>query len=244
MAGSRSTRASTKRTAGRRRAVGTRDRVIAHLAGADEIADPTGMASTRLAEAVGYPGSSVAFAQLLSGMERDGLIQREVRGKRTYRITLADGVSAARAGQAAAIRPAAPGVPGSGARAELDGERRRLPAPPATAPAGFDYDELARRLLVQIVRRLAAAPADMQQTVAALELELATAWSRHGTLTAENVRLREELVRTQRDLDSEREINRNAAVGDELSDAEVVLLGALLSQEHDSEGQESGATAS
>ena len=46
------------------------------------------MASTRLAEAVGYPGSSVAFAQLLSGMERDGLINREVRGKRTYRITL------------------------------------------------------------------------------------------------------------------------------------------------------------
>ena len=46
------------------------------------------MASTRLAEAVGYPGSSVAFAQLLSGMERDGLISREVRGKRTYRIAL------------------------------------------------------------------------------------------------------------------------------------------------------------
>jgi hypothetical protein len=60
----------------------------------DEIADPTGMASTRLAEAVGYPGSSVAFAQLLSGMERDSLIAREVRGKRTYRITLADGAAA------------------------------------------------------------------------------------------------------------------------------------------------------
>jgi len=45
-------------------------------------------ASTRLAVAVGYPGSSVAFAQLLSGMERSGLIEREVRGKRTYRIRL------------------------------------------------------------------------------------------------------------------------------------------------------------
>ena len=72
----------------RRRAVGTRDRIIAHLALVAEVADGTGMASTRLAEAVGYPGSSVAFAQLLSGMERDGLISREVRGKRTYRITL------------------------------------------------------------------------------------------------------------------------------------------------------------
>jgi hypothetical protein len=255
MAGSRSARAGSKRTAGRRRAVGTRDRIIAHLAGADEIADPAGMASTRLAEAVGYPGSSVAFAQLLSGMERDGLIAREVRGKRTYRITLADGVSAARAGLAAglagpgagptaAIRPGPPAISGSAGRAELDGNGRRVPAPPATAPAGFDYDELARRLLVQVVRRLAATPADTQQTVAALELELATAWSRHGTLTAENVRLREELVRTQRDLDSVRELNRKAAASDELSDAEVVLLEGLLTPERNSEGQESGATAS
>jgi hypothetical protein len=252
MAGSRSARAGSKRTAGRRRAVGTRDRIIAHLAAVDEIADPTGMASTRLAEAVGYPGSSVAFAQLLSGMERDGLIVREVRGKRTYRITLADGAAAARPGLAAslaagpgtAIRPGLPAISGTGGRAELDGNGKRLPSPLAMAPAEFDYDELARRLLVQVVRRLAATPADLQQTVAALELELATAWSRHGTLTAENVRLREELVRTQRDLDSARELTRKAAVSDDLSEAEVVLLEGLLTREHNSEGQESGATAS
>lgn len=256
MAGSRSARAGSKRTAGRRRAVGTRDRIIAHLAAVDEIADPTGMASTRLAEAVGYPGSSVAFAQLLSGMERDGLIAREVRGKRTYRITLADGAAAARPGLAAslaagpgavpgtAIRPGLPAISGTGGRAELDGNGKRLPSPPAMAPAEFDYDELARRLLVQVVRRLAATPADLQQTVAALELELATAWSRHGTLTAENVRLREELVRTQRDLDSARELTRKAAVSDDLSEAEVVLLEGLLTRELGSEGQESGATAS
>ena len=246
MAGSTSARAGTKRTAGRRRAVGTRDRIIAHLAASEEIADPAGMASTRLAEAVGYPGSSVAFAQLLSGMERDGLIAREVRGKRTYRIALADGASAVRAalstGPAAAMRP--PAVSGSGARAGLDGDGARRPSSPAPAPAGFDYDELARRLLVQVVRRLAATPADLQQTVAALELELATAWSRHGTLTAENVRLREELVRAQRDLDSARELTRKAAASDELSEAEVVLLERLLEPEHNTEGQESGATAS
>ena len=256
MAGSRPARAGSKRTAGRRRAVGTRDRIIAHLAAADEIADPTGMASTRLAEAVGYPGSSVAFAQLLSGMERDGLIAREVRGKRTYRITLADGAAAARPGLAAslaagpgavpgtAIRPGLPAISGTGGRAQLDGNGKRLPSPPAMAPAEFDYDELARRLLVQVVRQLAATPADLQQTVSTLELELATAWSRHGTLTAENVRLREELVRTQRDLDSARDLNRKAAVSDDLSEAEVVLLEGLLTQEHNSEGQESGATAS
>ena len=248
MAVSRSARAGTKRTAGRRRAVGTRDRIIGYLAETAEITDPSGMASTRLAEAVGYPGSSVAFAQLLSGMERDGLIAREVRGKRTYRITLADGVSATRAamaaGAAAAAGPAAIRQAAvSGSRPGLNGEASRLTAPPG-ASAGFDYDELARRLLVQVVRRLSATPADVQQTVAALELELATAWTRHGTLTAENVRLREELVRTQRDLDSARELNRKAAASDELSEAEVVLLEGLLTQEHNSEGQESGATAS
>ena len=74
------------RNPGRRtRALGTRGRVLSYLADG-EIGDPKGMASTVLAEAVGYPGSSAAFAQLLSGMERSGLIEREIRGKRTYRI--------------------------------------------------------------------------------------------------------------------------------------------------------------
>ena len=238
MAGSRTTRAGIKRTGGRRRAVGTRDRVVAHLAAVTVIADQAGMASTRLAEAVGYPGSSVAFAQLLSGMERDGLIEREVRGKRTYRITLADGMAtvaaaaAARANgvsRAAGIRPA--GM--SGMRAETSA---------AAFPAGLDYDELARRLLVQVVRRLAATPGDLEQTAANLERELATALTRHGTLTAENVRLREQLMQTQRELDLARELNRKAAVTTELSQAEVVLLDGLLTTRRENDEQESGAT--
>ena len=78
-----------RRRASRKRAVGTREHIIAYLADTQELFDPGGMASTRLAAAVGYPGSSVAFAQLLSGMERSGLIERDVRGKRTYRIRMA-----------------------------------------------------------------------------------------------------------------------------------------------------------
>jgi hypothetical protein len=95
------------------------------------------MASTRLAEAVGYPGSSVAFAQLLSGMERDGLINREVRGKRTYRITL----SAQPAARLAAER----GGP----------DDAGLPALPVAFPAVIDYDELADRVIMRLLRRLA-----------------------------------------------------------------------------------------
>jgi hypothetical protein len=318
-AGSRSTRAGTKRSI-RRRAVGTRDKIISHLATVDEINDPAGMASTRLAEAVGYPGSSVAFAQLLSGMERDGLIIREIRGKRTYRITLpADAVAAVAAGA---------GVDGAGAGLGGRGSGKGLPgtslggsglgtglgtglgngATAATgqagglaasafggalaASAGVDYDELARRLLVQVVRRLAATSlphaavdlatvdvpgavaesrpagktdgteadgasagdlnsgqeladaagpdtetqdtgareterAALRQTVAGLERELATAWSRHGSLTAENARLREQLREAQRDLARER--TRRAQITNELNQAEVVLLERLLS---------------
>ena len=88
-----------RKKASRKRAVGTREHIVAYLADAHELFDRGGMASTRLAAAVGYPGSSVAFAQLLSGMERSGLIERDVRGKRTYWIRL--GPAAAAAGRSA-----------------------------------------------------------------------------------------------------------------------------------------------
>jgi ApbE superfamily uncharacterized protein (UPF0280 family) len=251
MAGSRTARAGTKRTIIRRRAVGTRDRIIAHLAAVAEITDTTGMASTRLAEAVAYPGSSVAFAQLLSGMERDGLIAREVRGKRTYRITLARGAAAARrAGAAPAAAPAVTsGVTSAGtvpagvsADAVTAAAMAATSADMAATAGGMDYDELARRLLVQVIRRLAATPSDLEQTVAGLERELATAWSRQGTLSAENVRLREQLQRTQHDLDLARRRNRRVAITDELDSAEVVVLERLLAPEQEGDVKQPPAT--
>ena len=103
------------------------------------------MASTRLSEAVGYPGSSVAFAQLLSGMERDGLINREVRGKRTYRITLS-------------AQPAAR----LGAEPVRADNAAALPAVPVAFAAVIDYDELADRVIMRLLRRLAElSPAEL-----------------------------------------------------------------------------------
>jgi hypothetical protein len=301
-AGSKTARVGTKRSPIRRRAVGTRDKVITHLAAVEEVADPSGMASTRLAEAVGYPGSSVAFAQLLSGMERDGLIVREVRGKRTYRITLPGGP---------AVREAMPVSPAA-AVGDTALPSAASAAASARPTAEFDYDELARRLLIQVVRRLAASSADslgttdalgalsaleptaaeapageapageapkaaagpaaggsaaggsaaggsaaggseaavpdaeraaLEQTVAGLERELATAWTRHGTLTAENAKLREQLWEAQRSLDRARERERDKPpITDELNRAEVVLLDRLLSPARDDEDQRPGAT--
>jgi hypothetical protein len=214
--------------------VGTRERIMAYLAEAGELDDANGMASTQLAAAVGYPGSSVAFAQLLSGMERSGLIAREIRGKRTYRIGL---------GPARAVGPARV-VSGVGAGAAVPG----VPEASGAGAAGFDYDELARRLLVQVVRRLAAAdpgadppeaspapdqPASpdqlaLQETVSGLEYELATAWTKHGKLAEENVRLREQLKAAQRSLALAAEQVRRLPAGTDLNDSEVVLLQRLL----------------
>jgi hypothetical protein len=232
-----------KRTA-RKRAVGTREHIVAYLTKVNELFDANGMASTQLAAAVGYPGTSVAFAQLLSGMERSGLIEREVRGKRTYRISLgpahvSGSGGAARAsgipgvGMAAGVTEAGGGV-GVGGGIGVGGEAANIGV--GIGAAGFDYDELARRLLVQVVRRLAAAEPEashpdrsaLQETVTGLEYELATAWTKHGKLAEENVRLREQLRAAQRSLALAAERVRRLPVSTDLDRSEVVLLQRLL----------------
>ena len=87
----------------------------------------------------------MAFAQLLSGMERDGLINREVRGKRTYRITLS-------------AQPAAR----LGAEPVRADNAAALPAVPVAFAAVIDYDELADRVIMRLLRRLAElSPAEL-----------------------------------------------------------------------------------
>ena len=241
--------------------MGTREHIIAYLTEVNELFDGNGMASTQLAAAVGYPGSSVAFAQLLSGMERSGLIEREVRGKRTYRISLrpAHAIVAGGGARAAGMPEVAmaAGVGGSGGvGAAIGGVGAAIGS--GTGAAAFDYDQLARRLLVQVVRRLAAAEpqagqlgadqldadqldADqltpdplgpdrvaLQETVTGLEYELATAWTKHGKLAEENVRLREQLRAAQRSLALVAERVRRLPVSSDLDRSEVVLLQRLL----------------
>jgi hypothetical protein len=259
-----------KRTS-RKRAVGTREHIIAYLAQASELFDANGMASTQLAAAVGYPGSSVAFAQLLSGMERSGLIEREVRGKRTYRISLGSAQAspgsvavgpgrvavgsgsvaagprggarrASEAGAAASLAGAgaAASLAGAGAAASLAGADGGGLEVPGGAEAAFDYDELARRLLVQVVRRLAGTdagseqkdPAVLQETVTGLEQELASAWTRHGKLAEENIRLREQLKVAQQSLALARDRLRELPATADLDRSELALLQRLLSPEY------------
>jgi hypothetical protein len=256
----------------RTRALGIRDRVMSYLAGG-EVSDAKGMAAAVLAEGVGYPGSSAAFAQLLSGMERSGLIDRQIRGKRTYRIAAlehanpgaaepgaratvsrgGEGAAAARGGQGTAASRA-------GQRAVAGGTGGRPGAdllPAGSDAAGFDYDELARRLLIQVVRRLAtaqddgpppeseaAADAAAQQTVASLESKLASATSRQRKLAAENAELRKQLKAAQHSLAQAEERARAARVTGELGGPELQLLERLLSASRDQAGRQEEAGAS
>jgi len=168
-------------------------------------------------------------------MERSGLIERDVRGKRTYRIRL--GPMAAAGADADADAGGGPAGADAGAGAGL---------------AGFDYDELARRLLAQVVRRLAgtvpggagagagaaaaapaAAPAApdlavLRETVAGLEYELADAWTKHGKLAEENVKLREQLRTAEQSLALARESLRRLPIAADLDSTEVLVLQRLL----------------
>ena len=210
------------------------------------------MASTLLAAEVGYPGSSIAFAQLLSGMERSGLIEREVRGKRTYRIAAVPGAAAA---MAATERKTARPASGPGRTA------RRITATPvgerddtSLAPVGegdIDYDELARRLRVQVVRRLASPPQErapagtdddtQEHTVAGLEQELASVRTMQGTLSAENARLREQLQAARRSLTLAQDRASSRQVSAQLDAAEVGLLERLLARS-ETQGSEGAGT--
>jgi hypothetical protein len=255
----------------RKRAIGTRDRVMSYLTAVGEVRDGNGMASTVLAEAVGYPGSSVAFAQLLSGMERSGLIRREIRGKRTYLITPAAPAAPPALGMSrrrAAAGPEGSAGSGTGAAARragddlpAAGERTQGLVVAAKGAGDFDYDELARRLLVQVVRRLAASPAaapapraeqaaaaaaddrPLENTVASLERKLVNARSRQRKLTAENAKLREQLREARHNLALARERSSQGGVTGQLDSSEVVLLERLLSSAREKGGHEEQAGA-
>ncbi|GAA1948178.1 hypothetical protein GCM10009798_04180 [Nocardioides panacihumi] len=140
-----------------------RIRIRQLLATSGPIVDPSGYATGVLKDAVGYTGSSVAFIQLIAAMDREGEIQREIRGKRTYKI---EGVGVPPTPSAGALHPAdqasaveaiaAPGLPAVEIDYKLLAQAiiRELAAEVRPAAAADDdrlaaeRDEYARRLAV------------------------------------------------------------------------------------------------
>ncbi len=112
-----------------RRAV--RQQLGDYLVQCGPVEDPSGRATAKFRAAVGYDGSEAAFSQLIASMARAGQLTREIKGKRTYRITTM--------------------APSPNTSTGQD--------PPALASesvdqADMDYDELASALLVQVVQAL------------------------------------------------------------------------------------------
>ncbi|MGH9087868.1 MAG: hypothetical protein ACRDYZ_07120 [Acidimicrobiales bacterium] len=233
------------------KAVGTRDRVVAWLAANGDVEDATGMASTALAGNIGYPGSSIAFAQLLSGMERSGLIVRDVRGKRTYRVSLTEaGRERAVAGPAGGRRPS--GGRRYGAMATPPPRRGAAVRRGRAEEDSVDYDELARRLLFQVARRLSVGGApvahgggdraggaatgepagdDLEQRLGTLEVELARARAARVALEEENEELRGQLERIRSNLEggAQRPVRtRVPPAADQIDHRDIALLQQML----------------
>ena len=68
----------------------------------------------------------------------------------------------------------------------------------------------------------------LRETVAGLEYELADAWTKHGKLAEENVKLRERLRTAEQSLALARESLRRLPIAADLDSTEVLVLQRLL----------------
>src|SRR5271166_3885641 len=66
---------------------GVRNRVLAYLAEHGAVEDVAGKATSVLKQAIGYEGTDAGFTQVVAAMAKTGLLDRHIKGKRTYRIS-------------------------------------------------------------------------------------------------------------------------------------------------------------
>lgn len=136
-----------------------RTRIRQYLAASGPIVDPSGYATSVLKEAVDYTGSSVAFIQLIAAMDRDGEIEREIVGKRTYKI---EGIGVPVTPSPEVMAPA--------------GHKTTVVAP-GQPVIELDYKQLAKALVAELLSvtaeaRRTATPADAEApTASQLEVE-------------------------------------------------------------------------
>ncbi len=161
-----------------------RNRIVEYLAQQGAVADSSGKATSVLKKAIGYEGTDAGFTQVVAAMAKAGLLNRQIRGKRTYRIS-----NSANNGRST--------VSGNGA----DGE------------GPMDYDELAAALLAQVTRA-AAAPTDVSESAtwarrrleqlearnAALQRDVARANAETESIAAERDILQTQLDAAQHNL--------------------------------------------
>lgn len=232
----------------------TRARILTYLASVGSVTDPSGHANKVLREALGFTGSTGAFTQMLASMDQAGLLAREVKGRRTYRIALgaAAGVPINAADRAMGRAPAGDG----GTR--MDPSLTKLPSQsPARSDASaaggdsLDYDELAFALLRSVASLLrgvaapeeapeAASPnlssaasnrriVNLERTVTSLERDLARARAERNEIAEERTQLKAQLEAAEKNLEvlRERVGPRRPDARTRLGDDEALILRRL-----------------
>jgi hypothetical protein len=169
-----------------------RQQIIDYLVHHGSLIDPSGRATAKLREAIGYRGSQGGFTQLIATMDKAGELVRDVHGKRTYRI--------AAVAASSAVSDQSPDVnhdEGDG----VDGGET-------------DYDQLAAALLVQVVQTIAPGHQPREEIGAwanrrieklerrngELERDLAQARAQTRTITEERDDLRRQLEHSEGNL--------------------------------------------
>jgi hypothetical protein len=163
-----------------------RNRIVEYLSQHGAVVDSSGKATSVLKKAIAYEGTDAGFTQVVAAMAKAGLLTRQIRGKRTYRIS-----NSASNGARATVVGGGAGV-GSGVAAGIDNE------------GPMDYDELAAALLAQVAR-VAAAPTDVSESAT---------WARRRLeqLEARNAALQRDVARANAEAESvaaERDVLQN-----------------------------------
>jgi hypothetical protein len=154
-----------------------RNRIVEYLAQQGAVVDSSGKATSVLKKAIAYEGTDAGFTQVVAAMAKAGLLNRQIRGKRTYRIS----------------NNANGGVRGAVAGAGSDtGSGHEGP---------MDYDELAAALLAQVTRA-AAAPTDTSESASWARRRLEQLEARNAALQRDVARANAEAesVAAERDI--------------------------------------------
>ncbi len=156
-----------------------RNRIVAYLAEQGPVEDSSGKATSVLKQAIAYEGTDAGFTQVVAAMAKAGLLTRQIRGKRTYRISHSGSSNGNSNG---AVRGVVSGSNTSG-----EGE--------------LDYDELAAALLAKATRA-AAAPSDTSESASWARRRLEQLEARNASLLRDVARANAEAeaVAAERDV--------------------------------------------
>ena len=142
-----------------------RNRIVEYLATHGAVEDSSGKATSVLKKAIGYEGTDAGFTQVVAAMAKAGLLTRQIKGKRTYRISHS-GKSDIRGGVAA------PGATVKGLWTTTSSPQRLLAQVTRVAATPTDTSESAswaRRRLEQLEARNAALQRDVARANAEAE---------------------------------------------------------------------------